>query len=479
MGAHGAIFVAAVRKRAPVTDRRTLVYGVAAVIAVAAGFAATQIAGTTAVVVIIFALAGLALYAVERLVERSRADLFSPWIGYPVIYLLYFGVGWALPFNYVGGWVPARHWLYYLGGLAAYFVGLFIVGTPTHGTSEPIVMKPSSTVSEARLRSLAAWGLGLLAWFYSIVRFGLTSSNFEFRFTGAPGWLVFMLLLVGIGPLCLWLVELARGADRRRMTFLSLVVVGSSLLVFSFGSRSVVVTLLAMFLIALHYTVKHLRVRWLVALGLVAVLVISLAGYYRIYAGGRAEFLLTNNDYTGVPRVLGPVSPGLLAIRNGPGTLALIEEVYPAHEPYMYGKFSVMSVLTLLPGDQPLPGHVLTATLFGREIADMGGTAPSVLGGFYVDGGFIGILVGMLVTGMTLGLSYQAVRYRRTATSIAIYAALLSNYLLWLYGNFLTNPTILWVLFVLWAILAPATRPDISWPWSKNAPAPVEDPACA
>lgn len=401
-----------------------------------------------AIALLLGVVAYFAAAAMEPSLDKHRVDLLSPWVAFPSALILYYTIGLLLPLDYVGGQIPLGQVAYYVLGLGFYMLGVRASGARLTRPECPQTDHPS----HRGFRTRAQWvtGIGLVACISVVDRFGARGADYGFRFAGAPGWLFYALFMLIAGLFGLVLLQMWRHKSQWVTVGIVALAALTSALTLAFGSRSPLFVGMLMALIAFHYVVRHLRPKQLVAVALVGLLAVTALGFFRAMGDpSRAQWYTRNSIQYGVPRSAMLFAPGLLALRNGPGHLEVIRHVYPSQVPYMNGWFSVMSMATLAPGTQPLPGHVLTKTLFDRPIEEMGGVAPGMLGGFYVDRGWLGIAIGMFIVGLSLGLIHRWMATRYSPLSVAVYSVVLANYLLWIYGNFMTNPIAVWLLVLV------------------------------
>jgi oligosaccharide repeat unit polymerase len=85
----------------------------------------------------------------------------------------------------------------------------------------------------------------------------------------------------------------------------------------------------------------------------------------------------------------------------------LVFDLYPIFEPFMYGRSYVIDAITLLPGPQPHFGFWLKDR-FGLTF-DGGGVTQTIVGEFYLNFGWGGIIVGMFLLGMAFRMLYRAI----------------------------------------------------------------------
>ncbi len=85
--------------------------------------------------------------------------------------------------------------------------------------------------------------------------------------------------------------------------------------------------------------------------------------------------------------------------------LDLIFDLYPRSEPFMLGRSYLIDLITILPGPQPHFGFWLKDRL-GLDFAG-GGVTQTIVGEFFLNFGWIGVLIGMFLLGVGLRISYD------------------------------------------------------------------------
>lgn len=164
------------------------------------------------------------------------------------------------------------------------------------------------------------------------------------------------------------------------------------------GSRS----FLAFPIIALAFIFiewKRPRLLTIAAIGAVLVFVVASAGQLRAFASGTGDNTISNAQKWGY----GPpfTSSVLSNLQVGPHVFSAVQEVIPKDVPFQMGTFFLR--------DFPLIGagmeadYWVTETL-GRDSLITGGLPPTLLGGFYVDWGPTGSVMGTAIVFLLLAM---------------------------------------------------------------------------
>jgi len=105
----------------------------------------------------------------------------------------------------------------------------------------------------------------------------------------------------------------------------------------------------------------------------------------------------------------------------------------------------------ILPGHQPTIGEFVSRTLFGFPEAAPN-LPPTILGGFYLDFGPVGVAAGMFLVGLVSQLLYWRMFTRRSVWSMFFYAYWYFNLFVALYGDFIANDLIWFLPLSVYAI---------------------------
>jgi oligosaccharide repeat unit polymerase len=123
---------------------------------------------------------------------------------------------------------------------------------------------------------------------------------------------------------------------------------------------------------------------------------LGLIGFYRF--SGQFVSSYTQLEFA-FSRILWSIFVRYLHIFN------LTVPVFPEHEPFLLGRGYLMSLATIIPGEQAHFGFWLRDRL-GLVLATPGPVDPTILGEFYVNFGWIGTVVGMCLMGFGIRTLY-------------------------------------------------------------------------
>jgi hypothetical protein len=174
----------------------------------------------------------------------------------------------------------------------------------------------------------------------------------------------------------------------------------SSVLLIVMAYRSPVILLVGTFLI-LRQVQGRIRPRTVIlgALGLLAFAVIVFS--YRAAAVVRGGYVIPSGLLREFP-VLYPIYSGFA--REGVAVLSRVHELMPSSTPFMHGGLQ-LSMFHLHGGTASPRQHVYDV-VYGTNVARTTYT-PTLLGGPYMDFGFVGVVSEMFVVGLVLGRLYR------------------------------------------------------------------------
>ncbi len=238
------------------------------------------------------------------------------------------------------------------------------------------------------------------------------------------------------------LAAVAHGRMSRRAL---IVVAVAAIILFLLAGRSFFVIPGLAILVAIAAS-RGVHLGRVVVIGLVGLLLLGAAGAFRQAhsAGGRGM----------IPTSGGIGNATLSTISRsasiGPAVFASALDEIPTAVPYQDGIFLMRdfrAVLPLHPLGRPQRSDTwVTSTLRGRNVALVGGSPPTLAGGFYIDFGFPGIAIGCLCLGAVLTLTYNWWRRVRTIGALALYGYLASYVALGSYSYMSIKPTVVAVI---------------------------------
>lgn len=222
------------------------------------------------------------------------------------------------------------------------------------------------------------------------------------------------------------------------------------------GSRS----FLVFPIIAIAFAViESRRPRLVTIAGLSAalVVVVGVAGQLRSIASGTGANLVDNAEKWGY----GPFAALLSPLQVGPHVFAAVQKVIPDSIPFQNGVFFLRDFPKLSAGAEA--DYWIAGTVLGRDTAMTGGLPPTLLGGFYIDWGPPGAIVGTLLVFVALMLLRPArVPSRRSQPTTIAYALVCAYVLTSFYSYISLN--VGFIMMLLWCLFLPIARwADGAW----------------
>jgi oligosaccharide repeat unit polymerase len=424
------------------------------VLAIAAGVAIAILPGEITTITIV-SLCGLAiLWAIDNVWVKKRLDILSPAPVFLAAYWIYYSVGSASALLQLWG-------LYLLGSI------MFLVGTLL---AKRLWKHPSWSLWDKASRSkiLEVADSGRL-WFAILILLGIGSmgailtaqwggvgSNLLLDVArlrakvSAPVYMPYLFALLEVAGVIV-IVDLFAHPNTKRnrwYTLRSLLVTAfiCGCLVVYLGARAFLVPIGIGALLGFHYFYRRLGFRDFLLVFATAILVMSLW-----YSARRYGPMILEGDYA-LDMQAGYAPLGIQS-SNAVDRLARLVDLFPNTHPFWLGRVFFSQLITLLPGHQWLVDDWITVYIHHRELTSIGGSPPTILGGFYMDGGAFAVAMGMLIVGLVIQAMYLAFRRKPTPLRLMYYSYLLSFVCVSVYGFVCLSTILLWkyaVLFVVW-----------------------------
>jgi oligosaccharide repeat unit polymerase len=183
---------------------------------------------------------------------------------------------------------------------------------------------------------------------------------------------------------------------------------------------------------------RRVSLKRLVAICLVAVIVLGIAGKYRLTHSGEAGQGDERNTFYG----LVSQSAG-----TGPSVFATALKEIPQVVPFQDGTFILRDLRATMPfhifGASESADFWVTRQLRARDTAVVGGSPPTLPGGLYIDFGITGIVVGSALLGLLLALMYRWTLRAQTVGAVAAYSYSSAYVALSAYSYVSIKPTVI------------------------------------
>lgn len=387
------------------------------------------------------------------------ADLFSPLVAFPVLYVAWFGVA-CIDFVDVptsvsfGLFEPIPPYIigFVALGLIAYITGVLMSHTKKASLSG---FQPEFNWVESRFW-LVIGGLILLmlaSFVYIVSGMGaipaLIANAGEMRLrmrNYGPEEAVMFTAAWSLIPMLMIYVWLRRPPRRIKLFCYAMVTLVSVLLV-SLGARSYLFVPMLVTVVARQYGKKQFRIGQLVLFSLAIFCALSLFGYFR-------DISLTGDssvaDQFGIPKEVMPFAYAYLYVRYPVATFRDISTLIPDKVPFQFGTQTFGPLATLL------PGHHEQSDMFFKDILGndfMGAGQPAtLLGPLYADAGIFGIIVGVFLFARLSARTYVWMRERPTVIRVLIYAWVVQTLLFSLFSNLFPYITTIWIP-MFWGVM--------------------------
>lgn len=345
----------------------------------------------------------LVAYAILLLLAQALLNLTN-WIDPTTLfiagYVTFIGIGVPFAGQY-GIELRPSLLIALIVGLAALLAGI-AAGDLLLSPTRAIMLRRRVRVYQQRVPGAVVWalmfyGVGVLAMGYFFLRVGgvplLFSDAENSRISVRAGSAYLPLLAYGgLMTGSLSLIAHARGwkglAGAGLLAFLGTIVLLGG------GFRAPAMKLLVgAFIVFAYVTRSRIPLTWLAMLGSGALLLVGLLGFFRSQAALTTDLSLIVR--LGVWRFF----------VNNLYVLELIFNHFPTFDRFMLGRSYLIDAITLLPGPQDHFGFWLKERM--GMVFDGGGVTQTIVGEFYLNFGWPGIVIGMFGLGLAFRTLYR------------------------------------------------------------------------
>ncbi|RAS87679.1 oligosaccharide repeat unit polymerase [Priestia endophytica] len=376
----------------------------------------------------------------NRLIQFiNKGDVFSPYIFFPAIFAIYFFMS-LFDFGRIQYFKAYNNiFLPVIVGLIAYYIAVFLIQKlgwkfPKFGLS----FLKGRTIYFVYLLTL----VGLVSYLAMLFtgQIGITDEsvrrnldpklNFLSSLLWFGGLLIVFYGVVGSG---------GRLSKKQKISYgviIALILVAFILM----GYRTPIAIMFFTSLIAFHYLVKRVKTSWIILMVAVIGISFSLFGLFRVLTEDTSKEFNTRQGpqveeehqqeeaITEKQEAIRKVNETPKWVRaltetmvTGRIVISKIED-YTEDHGYLNGELHKSILGTVLPGEQKSPRMIVTEAANDYAVKQVGEyvtrpgrtTTPTVIGQFYMDGGYVGIVIGMGIFGIILSLLYN--RMRQTTT---------------------------------------------------------------
>ena len=393
--------------------------------------------------------------------RRGLSEIGGVLLIFPVVFAFAFGIGGVgHPREYLGIRVSDGMYILAIAGLLSWVLGVALASRRLPGTRVTNIPVPSKPL----VFSLCV--VGAVACAITAVNLAtgsvplLAGDVNEARFSGRLGALSSLAAPATAGlQVCaiasmLFIVSPCRLTSR----VLSGVAAAGALGVLSLtGSRAFV-------LLPVAAVVLCLIERWrppasaLVALGVGGLLLLGVVGQYRIERSADVKYreaaLIQHGFGTS------PVGVAWHSLQTGPRIAELVTRRVPRETPYQRGFFFIRDGAAMLPFESEPSDRWVTREIFRKPIESQGGTPPTIIGGFYIDFGVPGVLIGMVLCGWVLATCRKLFLRAQSLPTYVAYGYVAAFFCLSIY-SYVSFKTSLVAVLAICAVISTITR---FWP---------------
>jgi oligosaccharide repeat unit polymerase len=425
------------------------------VLAIATGVAIAVLPGEITLITTA-SLCGLAiLWAIDSIWVEKRVDILSPAPVFLAAYWIFYGAGSAS--------APSQLWGIYFLGSITFLLGVLLAKKLWEHPSR----SPWERISKNKILEVPNSNR---LWFVTMILLGIGSTGavLTAQWGGAsnllsnvarmaakvstPVYMPYLFALLEVAGVIVVVDLFARPDTERKRWYIfrSLLVTAfiCGCLIVYLGARAFLVPLGMGALLSFHHFYKRLGLREFFLAFAIAILVMSLWYSARHYGP-----MIIEGDYA--LDMQATYVPLYDQSSHAVDRLAKLVDLFPNTHSFWFGGVFFSQLITLLPGHQWLVDDWITVYILGREVTSVGGSPPTILGGFYMDGGMPAVAVGMFIIGVAIQVMYLAFQRKPTPLRLMYYSYLLSFICVSVYGFVYLSTVLLWkcaVLFVVWRL---------------------------
>jgi hypothetical protein len=366
----------------------------------------------------------------------------------PVGCIVYFAVGSLLPLS--GHVTPAVAGVVALG-LGGYYLGVWLMAVITR---HPLMRwpglweraSPRSLTDRLRFDLVILVFLGISALATGLIIMGVGGAPLAnlARRHELSGYLFLLAELGWVGAVW-WNFD--RWSRSGRLSWVGLaLVLAVALMLALLAFRTPLLSMTFVLVLGYHRLVKPISAHHLLIALLIMILFAWGYGWMRLQTtdryGGYSQFLALTGAKWGPLESLAPVAT---TIHEGPVVLTLLMENVPGRYDHQMGRVMASTVITLLPGYQIGPRGWIGIYARGLEHS----TTPTIFGFPYIDFGYPGVFIFMLLVGAGLAWLYLMAVKRPTLLWVWLWAYFQTAILLSIHTGFADIRHLILTLFAL------------------------------
>jgi oligosaccharide repeat unit polymerase len=385
-------------------------------------------------------------------------DVFAPDVGFPLAYILYLFIGSInvpieTQFGIVLPWIV---WLYYIVGIVAYLIGVRLIHAPSRELAANNQVKRFWPTERFLTVVTGLFLIGLVARMAVIAKTGVPFFQAEDEFArlqGAGGILGVLSLFLDAAFECYLIyviIKKPRGGQRYVILAVMLLILLNSI---GTTNRTGLLRIVFAAFVMAHYTIKRFSFSAVLIFGLSAATFASVLGTFRDVSrfGDVHVRTLEKQGFTDQTYWL---FNGYEAVRLPTETFYMTITQVPRLDSFTYGTTSLASLAEVLPGHRPGPSEIVKNTLRLRFVGF--GAAATILAPLWMDGGLLGIVLGMFLIGLISRALHEQMLQSQNYLWVLVYGWFVENAFKAIKDDILPDLgfTLVIVLFVLVSIYA-------------------------
>lgn len=381
----------------------------------------------------------------------NKIDTFSPYFFFPFVIILYFFTSLFDFHRFEYFYIQKSVWLPIFIGIVSYYIAAYIV------QKKQIVFP---TFGLSFLKGKTVWFLyvlgiiGLVSYFTMVFtgQIGISDESIRRNLDPKLNFFSSLVWFSVIFLVCERILKETKLTMKKKVTYglILITVVGMFIMM---GYRTPIAIIFFTLFIVFHYVIKRVKLTWFLATLFTIGILFSLFGFFRVVTEDQTKEFnkrdgpdvvvseeVKDSNLT-IQRKINETPKWIRALNEptvtGHIVLSKIIE-YTDKEGYSNGRFHLAIFETVLPGEQLSPRMQVTEMVNslsvkdGKYITREGRTTtPTIVGQFFIDGGYVAIVIGFALVGAVISMlynqmmqmgvrSYQTITYAFVTTILTI-----------------------------------------------------------
>lgn len=384
------------------------------------------------------------------IIHKKTIDILSPWFFLPTLYWIFLIPGLALlkageliGINLVEPDLIRSMGIIYAFGILTLFLALRLT-----------IKAPVSVVRKSKTSLIKRSKLNLIFKHYMIIHFILTlyfilkvgnlpifmADMYEARLDVinlVSGYIYQIIKLIPNFASLFLFYYFSRFKQEKSLKNTTIIFFSYSfLLMVSFGWRSDPVIMLLFLVSGYHLFIQQIKLRSLIVIGITGLIALVFS-----------DILRMGKDFSSLLPLLKML---YLTLYVDSYNLSIILDRMPAQLDFQNGRFLLLGIKMLLPGDDLNLGQILNVEFGLAETG--GGMTTTIFGEWYVDFGYAGILLGIFILGIIAGKTYSWMNSSNDFFSKFIYMLVLYKVFVCIRIGLLTS-IFGWLVIVMFVLL--------------------------